>query len=207
MTQKILIVEDDFFAAQGIASYLRDFFEVHINFALEDLSALLKKHLFDLVILDVKLQGDANGLDWVGTIQDSGAKVLVLTTQVDQTTKVSCARAKVNGYVHKNEKPESLLDKVRGALAGFLVTEPTMIADMLDPANRLPKLGWREIELVDLFIANPDATNEEFAEKLPLSAGRIKNMFQTLFRKFNVHKRMQLLAELNRLGYRPHTAD
>ena len=204
MKQKILILDDDFYAAAGIATFLQVYFDVQISCNVGDLAGLLDSVAFDLVILDLDLKEQGYGLDLVATIQAAGPKVLVLTTLVDKETMLGCTRAGVNGYVRKSEQPEGLLEKVRGALAGHLVTEPSLLADMLAPENQLPNLGWREIELIDLTIENPNVTLEELAEKIILSKGRIKNIFQTLYRKFNVHKRGQLLVELKRLGYRPH---
>lgn len=82
------------------------------------------------------------------------------------------------------------------------MTDPTLIAELTRDENRLPKLGWRERELVDLAFFAPTLTCAYYAEQMHLSEGWVNNMFSKLFVKVDVHNRQQLLAELKRRGYR-----
>ena len=207
MTESILIVDDDPFAANGIAHFLRDHYSTQAVSTFTDMRVILKKQRFDLVILDLDMKQQGNGIDYIRLIKETGTKVLVLTTAVDQQSLFSCFRAEVNGYMVKSDQPETLLKKVQGALDGHLMIKPSLLAEAINPDNAPPVLTGRESELVDKFFANPLATNADLAEMINLSEGRVKNILQEIYRKAGVHERHELLAELRRRGYRPIVAE
>lgn len=207
MTESILIVDDDPFAADGIAQFLRGHYSTQAVFTFADMLTILKKQRFDLVILDLDMKQQGNGIDYIRLIKETGTKVLVLTTAVDQQSLFSCFRAEVNGYVVKSDQPETLLKKVQGALDGHLMIKPSLLAEATNPDNSPPVFGVREGELVDLFFRHPMASNADLADMINLSEGRVKNMMQAIFKKSGVHKRHELLAELRRRGYRPTEAE
>lgn len=203
MTKSILIVDDDPFAVNGITNALRGYYSVSAVYSVAEMRQFLKKQSFDLVILDLHLGNDGNGIDYIRLIKETGAKVLVLTTAVDLESLLICFRLEVNGYVRKREEPEALLKKVQGALDGHLMINPTLLREATKPDNAPPIFGCRELELVDFLFAHPLASNAELADMMNLSEGRVKNMMQSVYKKTNVHKRGELLAELRRRGYRP----
>jgi DNA-binding NarL/FixJ family response regulator len=188
MTQTILIVDDDPFAANGIAQFLRGHYNTQAVFTFGDMLTTLKKQRFDLVILDLNMKLQGNGIDYIRLIKETAAKVLVLTTAVDQQSLFSCFRAEVNGYVVKSDQPETLLKKVQGALAGYLMIKPSLLAEATNPDNAPPLFAVREAELVDKFFANPLASNAELADMINLSEGRVKNMMQAIFKKIRAKK-------------------
>lgn len=202
MTESILIVEDDPFAANGIINELRDHYDVQAALKVADMKQLLQKQRFDLVILDLDLKDDGSGINYISMIKETGAKVLVLTTAVDLASLLSCFRAEVNGYIRKRGETE-LLKKVQGALAGHLMIHPKLLSEATNPSNELPAFGFREAQLIDLFFANPLASNGELGDMLNLSGGRVKNMMQAIFKKMDIHDRHELLPELRRRGYQP----
>lgn len=203
MTEKILIVDDDPYSIQGISVLLEDHYDVYGAFSKSDMKELLNKHAFALTILDLDLKEDGHGLDLIEDIQTQCDKVLVLTSVMSEANIMECLRKKVNGIMAKKGSPERLLPKVQSAIAGQYVTDPALLADIAIDKMRLPKFGWRQAELINLLYANPGGTREEFAEALGVSVGWVKNLFDRLFKKFEVHNKAHLLQELTRLGYRP----
>jgi DNA-binding NarL/FixJ family response regulator len=202
MKQKILMIDDDPYAIQGVTVLLCEQYDVVGIHTAAEMGKMLKKHKFALVILDLDLKKAGHGLDLIETIKQHGCKVLVLTNAFDQESIFGCLRAEVNGFVPKQDKTTELMSKVQGAIAGHYMTDPTLIAALTRDENRLPKLGWRERELVDWAFFAPTLTCAYYAEQMHLSEGWVNNMFSKLFVKVNVHNRQQLLAELKRRGYR-----
>lgn len=207
MRQKILMIDDDPYAIRGVRSVLQDEFEVCGVTSPASLGPLLKRHRYPLVILDLDLKQAGNGLDLLATLQRNECKVLVLTAAFDHESIAACLKAKVNGFVPKRDNPALLLERVKGAIAGHNMTDPEIVATITRQIEKMPYLGYREMELIDLAILNPLATNAEFAEWMDTTPGNIGKMFHRLYIKFQVNKRAALLAELRKFGYRPNTGD
>jgi DNA-binding NarL/FixJ family response regulator len=207
MRQKILLIDDDPYALAGIRVALKDEFELcHIT-GPANLERLLRKHRYDLVILDLDLKEAGNGLDLIATIQRNKCKVLVLTTVFDHESIAACLKAKVNGFVPKRDDDALLLGRVKGAIAGYNMTDPGIVAMFTRQSEKMPRLGYREMELIDLAFLNPFATNAELADRMDSTPGNIGKMFHKLYIKFQVNKRAQLLAELRKFGYRPNSGN
>jgi DNA-binding NarL/FixJ family response regulator len=203
MADKILIVDDDPYAIQGIAAALEEKFEVFGALTVADMYALLKKHAFALTILDLDLKAEGNGLDLIDIIKGYCKKVMVLTTCHNQANLLACLRAQVCGFVHKRTSIDNLLIKVSGALAGYNMTEPSLLATLTDEENQLPRFGWRELQLIDLIYAYPAASTLDYATKLNLAEGSVKNMLSRIFSKMHVNRKIQFLEALKVRGYRP----
>ena len=202
MTKSILIVDDDPFAVDGITRVLRGYYSVFAAHTVAEMLQILKTQRFDLVILDLNLGDDGSTIDYIRKIKDTGALVMILTTTVNLECVRVCFRLEVNGYVHKQEASEALLKKVQGVLEGHLMISQKLLLEATKPENELPPLGRRESELVELLFGQPLASNLELADMMNLSEGRIKNLFQAMFKKMGVHRRGELVQELRRRGYR-----
>jgi DNA-binding CsgD family transcriptional regulator len=100
-----------------------------------------------------------------------------------------------------------LLKRVQGAIAGYNMTDPEIIAMFTRQNEKMPRLGFREFELVDLSLTNPFATNVDLAARMNTTPGHVGKMFHKLYIKFQVHKRAELLAELRKFGYRAKSGD
>ncbi len=207
MVQKIMVVEDDAYAAQAVVDLLSPKYEVYPALTTDAMSALLEQHKFDLVVLDLALGKSGHGIDWVERIHKTGAKVLVLTTQEDQPSIFACLRAAVAGILPKQDGPAYLLPAVDGVLAGYNMSSSDLIAQYADPRNRLPRMSRQEIKLINYLYAYPHASNAEAGAYMHLSEGTIKNKLARLFQKFDVHKRGLLLEEARRRGHRPVEPD
>lgn len=207
MRQKILMIEDDPYTIMGVRSVLKDEFELCAVNTPANLGPLLKRHRYALVILDLDLKEAGNGLDLLATIQRHDCKVLVLTTAFDHESIAACLKAKVNGFVPKRDDAALLLGRVKGAIAGYYMTDPEIVAAITRQNEKKPNLGYRELELIDLAFRHPFATNADFAKWMDTKPGNIGKIFHRLYIKFKVNKRAQLLAELRKFGHRPNTGD
>lgn len=203
MKYSILIMDDDPFAVDGIARVLQGHYDVTSVYNVAAMRQHLKQQRCDLVILDLQLGQDGSGIDYIRMIKDTGAKVLVLTAAVGLESLLICFRLQVNGYIRKWEEPETLLKKVQGALEGHLMINPKLLLEIIKPENKPPAFGRRELELVELAFAHPEASNAELADMMNLSDGRVKNLFQSIYKKIHINKRAELIPELRRRGYRP----
>lgn len=207
MKPNILVVDNDPYTLKAVYDLLAPAYAVQAAATADEMATLLAAHPFDLVVLDLDLGKDGHGLDWVAKIKKTGAKILVLTSMDDQASVMGCVRAAVDGILLKDAGVAHLLPAVQGALAGYNMTSPSLIADLHDPKNQLPEFSDPEHDLLAIFLANPIAKNVVYAEQLHLAEGTIKNKFDRINKKMGVHGKPELQAELKRRGYRPRGRD
>jgi CheY-like chemotaxis protein len=80
---KILVVEDNYETQLIIKVALRDKFDVELTGNADEAIKLIKSNLFDLVLLDINLNGESNGKDILEFIrsnfESNNLKVVVMT--------------------------------------------------------------------------------------------------------------------------------
>ena len=115
----ILIIEDDVELCAEIAELLRD--EGHsVNNTSDSIEgdSLIKKHLYDIVILDLKMPG-LSGIDLLKRIKfkNKSTSVLVITGRpfVDKLLKEEKVFDLVDGYLNKPFNCNVLIDKINNA--------------------------------------------------------------------------------------------
>jgi two-component system, OmpR family, response regulator PhoP len=120
MARQILVIEDD--------ALLRDAVDVILTQAgylvngvsnAEDGLALMSRWRADLVLLDIRLPG-IGGVEALGRLRRSGhaMPVLMMTADNSAATVREVMAAGGDGYVLKPFDPQTLLKRVRAALAG-----------------------------------------------------------------------------------------
>lgn len=134
-TASILIVEDELLIADLLSRYVRkDGYGVTGTAA--TFSAATQLYLQnppDLVLLDLRLKGERNGLDFAAWInrQPKPAPFICLTSQSDPETVQSTAALGPAGYLTKPVRPQDLLATITLALAG----RPASLQGRSAPAN------------------------------------------------------------------------
>lgn len=118
---RVLVVDDDPFAASLIKRVLEYRMTVEVESALDCASArlLLSDHEYDVVTVDYRMP-DATGLDLLGEIveREGELPVIVVTAYGDERLAARAFKLGASGYVKKDHTmPETMPDAVEDSLA------------------------------------------------------------------------------------------
>ncbi len=178
---------------------------------------LYLKHRPDIILLDIRMD-HIDGLSACKTIleADAEAKILFLTTFLDDEYIIQALRLGAKGYlmktsiesllpalyaIHRGQRVygDEIIEKIPPLLSAPTPVLPTgqnqadLAAAHIDQGGRPPvfeKLTEREWELVKLVAAG--ANNKEIATALHLSEGTVRNYLSTILEKTNLRDRTLL---------------
>lgn len=113
---RILIVEDDFDTQIFLRLFLSKHFEVDICRSDEGFYSKIKEIKFDLIIMDIGIKGDKDGLYLTREIKNSAKyksiPVLCLSAHVMQQDKKNAYDAGVDAFLEKPVQNETLLRNI-----------------------------------------------------------------------------------------------
>jgi len=137
----------------------------------------IRSRRFDLVVLDIGLQGGANGIELTKMIRAERPELPVLIVSMHDESMYAerSLRAGARGYVMKREALDSILNAVRAVLKGDVYMSPTMTKRMLfdhihgggEARSAVERLTDRELEVFQLIGQGRDM--HEIARELHLS--------------------------------------
>ncbi|MEN9867288.1 MAG: hypothetical protein RL748_2878 [Pseudomonadota bacterium] len=203
MLEKILVIDNDPYTIVGVRALLGTQFDIYAAFGKLDMHKQFKRHKFALTVLDLALHDATDGLDLIPDIQAQGSKILVLTINTHATIVRACIAAQTNGLLSKYENEKHLKRYVEGVLAGNHMIDMSLLTKLADPDDKPAKFGDRELELINWVFHKPAARNEDFAEWMFLADGSVKNMFQRIYKKLEVHSRIEMMEKLKQQRFRP----
>jgi PAS domain S-box-containing protein len=112
----VLLVEDDLNSQKLTEFYLKGKYDICFAVSVDEAKQQLKKHPVDLILLDLSLVGNEDGLDLVRWMRKTKTwqKTPVVATTAHAFTKDldNCLAAGCNDYLSKPIKKEKLLDKI-----------------------------------------------------------------------------------------------
>lgn len=152
----------------------------------------------DIIFLDLALP-DGDGVDFMPQLFAAcrAAKVIALTSHVDEFTLHRALKAHVHGFVDKNEQPLPVLQEaIRTVMSGrhyFSSTAHRLrLAMRGNPLADFSKLlSDKEQELLKLFGEGLD--NDQIAEKTNLAWGTVRNHRNNVMAKLNLHSTPELM--------------
>ncbi|MDQ2868189.1 MAG: response regulator transcription factor [Verrucomicrobiota bacterium] len=176
----VLVVDDHPLFRKGVVQLLNDETDLVVRGeAATSASALgeLRARKFDLVVLDIGLDGSSNGIELTKAIRAEKPKlpVLILSMHDEAIFAERALRAGANGYVMKREALEHFIHAVRTVLRGEIFVSPAMSSHMLHDHVRgagaatspIGRLSDRELEVLQLIGEGNDVP--EIARHLKLS--------------------------------------
>jgi DNA-binding NarL/FixJ family response regulator len=204
----ILVVDDHPMFRHGVVNSLEmdpEFKVVAETDSGEEALALARKHLPNVVLLDVSMPGWSGIVTAEKIAMACPATVIVMLTGSDDKDKLLAAfKAGARAYVLKGVSAKELATVVRGAVAGEVYVSPSIAAEMLvsltqgKAPNPLQELTDREREILAL-IGN-GLTNREIGERIFLSEKTIKHYVTNILQKLQVRSRVEAALLANSHG-------
>jgi DNA-binding NarL/FixJ family response regulator len=181
----VLVVDDHPLFRRGVVQLLQDEPDLEVraeastsNEALE----AIRKHKFDLAVVDIGLDGSANGIELTKHIKAEKPKLPVLVLSMHDETLFAerALRAGARGYVMKREALDNFISAVRVVLRGEIFISPNMSKRMVlahlhgsgDTLSPVEKLSDRELEVLQLLGEGKEV--REIAQRLHLSAKTVE---------------------------------
>ena len=150
----------------------------------------------DVVVTDVQLAGEAEGLRLLDAIGGEGPGVLLLSS-FDQPPLVRTAFERgAAGYLLKTSELPEILDAIRTVAAGGTMFSAAMLRT-IRTAPRRP--SDREVEVLTLVCAG--ATNDEIGGRLGVSDKTVESHLRRLFDRYGVLSRTELAVLALREGW------
>ena len=163
----------------------------------------------DVMLLDLSLPGELQGLDLARAVRMEGlpVRILVLTARTDEVALLESVVAGVDGYLEKTSGVRVIADALGRVAAGERIfTQAQMrgaVAEFGRRARRAreagerPDLSAREIEVLEH--AARGLTVGQIARRLVLSPRTVETHLSNAYRKLGVRNRVQALARATAL--------
>jgi DNA-binding NarL/FixJ family response regulator len=174
----------------------------------EDLVQAVQELTPDVVVVDVAMP-NMNGIEASKVIKEEypNIKILVISAYKYDYYVLACLRAKVDGYILKNEPPTDIANAIRTVYSGKVVFESDSIGTLIQDlavsrhagdsgASELPP---RELEVLKL--AAQGHGNKDIANKLCISEHTVSSHFVHIFRKLGVQSRTEAILYALKQGW------
>jgi NarL family two-component system response regulator LiaR len=205
----VLVVDDHAVVREGLRAFLelQDGIEV-AGEAADGREALeLAERLRpDVVLMDLVMP-ELDGLAAMRVLRDRlpAARVIVLTSFLDEGKVLPALRAGAAGYLLKNAAPQEVARAVRVAHAGEALLDPVVAARLVESLageqEPLDRLTPREREVLELL--GRGFPNKRIAQELGLSEKTVKTHVGHVLAKLAVTDRTQAAVVAVRAGLVP----
>ncbi len=200
---RIVLVDDHALCRTGLSDLLRQRGGMDVVAALgdpEQLSAVLREHKPDLLVLDLRMPS-TDGLSLLRRIRAEGldTPALILTMSDSEVDLSAALRAGVRGYLLKDMEPEDVVAAIGHAARGELTVAPAMtlkLAQLLqsggqgrDRRGLLDSLTERERQILD-HLARGES-NKTIARALEISHDTVKLHVRHILSKLNLSSRVE----------------
>jgi two-component system nitrate/nitrite response regulator NarP len=150
----------------------------------------------DVLLVDLEMPG-LGGMEVIRQLRaaKSGARIVILTAAIDDSSLLEARALRVQGMVLKNSDPAYLLECLDAVRVGRTWIDPelqartTELAEGRAGSERTP-LAPRERELIRF--VRRGLRNREIAEELGVTEGTVKVYLHAIFEKLGVKNRTEL---------------
>jgi NarL family two-component system response regulator LiaR len=205
---RVLVVDDHAVVREGLRAFLelQDGIEVAGEAADgEEALAAADRLRPDVVLMDLVMPR-LDGISALRALRERlpDARVIVLTSFLDDDKLLPALRAGAAGYLLKNAQPQELARAVRVAHAGEALLDPVVAARLVDSLatdeaeQPLDRLTPREREVLELI--GRGFPNKQIARRLNLSEKTVKTHVGHVLAKLDVTDRTQAAVLAVRAG-------
>ena len=206
---RVLIVDDHAVVREGLRTFLelQDGIEV-VGEAADGEEALAEAERVqpDVVLMDLVMPrlGGVEAMRGLRRRAPS-ARVVILTSFLDDERLLPAVRAGAAGYLLKNVEPRELARAIRLADAGEALLDPAVAARLVDALvddgeDERPELTPREQEVLDLLARG--LANKRIAQELRIAEKTVKTHVSHVLAKLGVSDRTQAALYVARAGRR-----
>ncbi len=193
---RILIADDHPVVRQGIIANLKPQRDMTVVGEADDGAealALIKKHLPDVVLLDLRMPR-IDGLDVVAEVKASKLpiKVIIMTTFETEADVCRSMKAGARGYLLKDSSQEEILDAIRRVSVGETYL-PARIVQKVAEGMRNPELSPRELAVLQCVATGK--SNKEIGVQLFITEGTVKTHVKSLLEKLGAVGRTAAVRE------------
>lgn len=206
---RVLLADDHAVVRTGIRDFLQDEADIEVVAeAADGLAAqrLIRQHLPDVAILDVRMPG-ATGIEVVQWLRAERLPVaaLILTAYEDEPFAATALQAGARGYVLKTADSEEIVEAVRTVSSGRMAIDPVVAHKLalqalnggLSPQPALPfgvePLSDRERAV--LLLAAAGLTNRAIGVQLSISDRTVQGHLANIFAKLQVGSRTEAVTK------------
>lgn len=209
----LLLVDDHPIVLDGLRSFLEKDPAIEIVGAVHSGKAaldLLEQQMADVVILDVSMPGDLDGLDTATRIRKlyPDAKIVLLTMFGEGRYIEKALQIGIHGYVLKDKNKETLMTAIRTVLAGGdnRYYSPDVLARIsVQSATSTKKSDWvrltkREKEIICIMAKEPQLTAEQVAQQLNIATYTVQTHISNAKSKLDMSKSSELVKYVTENG-------
>jgi two-component system response regulator DevR len=204
---KLLLIDDHQIVLEGLTSTLELEDDLSVAGMATHGSEALRLYpqvVPDVVLLDLMLKGET-GADVCRSLIDIDpeARVIILTTFLDEDKLFDCIVAGAKGYVIKDVELDELKRIIRRVAGGEAILDPQITSRVMQRVRRQEiersvesQLSPRQLEILQLVAQG--MTNKDIGRVLYLSESTIKYHVHQAMQAFGVHRRAELVREIMR---------
>ena len=197
----ILIVEDEVMIAEDLAEMCRSFGYHTLEPAYGPGDALqkLKTENIDLVLLDINLESEIDGIEIAGYINDHfKLPIIYLSSYSDPKTLKAARQTKPMAYITKPFKKTDIHNTIEITLQNWNQFKGKGFP-LIEEINQkiLNKITHREYSL--LYEIHLGKNNQEISEKLKISLNTVKSHLRNCYLKLDVTSRVAALSKIRNL--------
>lgn len=197
---KILVVDDDRLVCASLKTIIEaqgDIEVIGIGHNGEEAIALYRQLKPDVLLMDIRM-AVMTGLEAAAVIleADQAARILFLTTFLDDEYIIKALKLGAKGYIIKQDF-ESIVPSLRAVQIGQSVFGQDIVTKIPGLLNHQEHceaerfdLSDKELELIDRVAQG--LSNREIASSLYLSEGTVRNRISVILEKLNLRDRTQL---------------
>jgi len=218
--RRILIADDEESFLYSTADILRrEGYDCSCALDARAATEMLRKESYDLLIADIKMQGNAD-LEFIKALPRiaDGMPVILVTGYPSLNSAIESIQLPVVGYLVKPFELDELLVRVKDVITSTglfktrrlakalqkiandlkevgVLTGTNTFTTGLNSLNNLHALTEREWEILRLLRTNQRVV--AIARSLHISINTVRNHLKSIFQKMGVHSQMELLERLS----------
>lgn len=207
MTQ-ILLVDDHPSVREGTKLMLEGNENIRVTTcgSASEALQLLEKQCFDVILVDYVMP-EMNGIQLTTKALRicPNAKILIYTGYDIKQYFNQFMECGVAGLISKTATKEQMLDAIRCALRGEAIIPISLLRELRkdqifysESTSELLQLTPRETSI--LMEVAKGKTNKEIASAMHMSQRSLEYVLSQIFRKLNVHSRIEAVAKAKKLG-------